>query len=187
VNELLVSNGPIITLIMNQSQAIGLASFSGCDILIYYLFNFFIMKKQIFKPVTVLSTFAFAVILTGAGCASTTVPASEIKAESNNQAPEASVKEFVITSFYEMKDGKPAPQYSMKEIKVKKGDKVRIKVTNTKGGHDFKIDELEVYADTPLDQEVVIEFTADQTGSFVYYCTKPGHRQNGHWGTLIVE
>lgn len=163
-----------------------------------FIFLIFLsMKKQIFKPVTAISAIALAVVLTGVGCASVN-PASQTETGLNNlpnknteekvvNTSDAPVKEFVMTSFYEMVDGKPAPQYSVKEIKVKKGDKVRVKVTNTKGGHDFKIDEFEVYADTPLNQEVVIEFIADKTGEFTYYCTKPGHRQNGHWGTLIVE
>ncbi len=96
------------------------------------------------------------------------------------------VKEFSMTSFTEVKDGKYYPQYSLKEINVKKGDKVRIKITVTSGMHDFKIDEYGVYADTQLNKETVVEFTADKVGDFVYYCTKPGHRENGHWGTLRV-
>ncbi|MDO8593218.1 MAG: cupredoxin domain-containing protein [bacterium] len=99
---------------------------------------------------------------------------------------QAAVKEFTMTSFYEMVDGQPKPQYSLNEITVNQGDRVRIKITVTKGNHDFKIDELNVFADTQLNQEAVVEFTADKTGEFIYYCTKPGHRQNGHWGTLKV-
>ena len=97
------------------------------------------------------------------------------------------VKEFTMTSFTEIIDGKYFPQYSIKEIKVKKGDLVKLKITNTKGTHDIKIDEFNVFAETPLNEEVVVEFTADKVGSFEYYCTKPGHRENGHWGTLIIE
>ncbi len=97
------------------------------------------------------------------------------------------VKETTMTSFYEMVDGQPKPQFSVKEIKVKKGDLVRIKVTNTKGMHDINIDEFNIHKATPLDEEVVIEFVADKTGDFVYYCSMPGHRAGGHWGTLRVE
>lgn len=99
---------------------------------------------------------------------------------------EPAVKEFSMTSFVEMVDGNPKPQFSLKEMTVNKGDKVRIKVTVTKGAHDFKIDEFNVYADTQLNQEYVVEFIADKTGEFIYYCAKPGHRQNGQWGTLKV-
>ena len=97
------------------------------------------------------------------------------------------VKEFMMESFTEIIDGKYYPQYSIKEITVNKGDVVRIKITMTSGMHDFKIDEFGVYADTnELKKEYVVEFTADKTGEFVYYCTKPKHRELGHWGTLKV-
>lgn len=96
------------------------------------------------------------------------------------------VKEFTMTSFVNMVNGKPKPEYSLKEIVVKRGDKVRIKITVTSGMHDFKIDEFGVYADTKINEENIVEFVADKAGEFIYYCTKPGHRQNGHWGTLKV-
>jgi len=97
------------------------------------------------------------------------------------------VKEFTINSYTEIIDGKYYPQFSPKEIVVNKGDLVRIKITNTKGTHDFKIDEFGVYTETPLNEEKIVEFVADKSGSFEYYCTKQGHRQAGHWGTLKVQ
>lgn len=107
----------------------------------------------------------------------------EVIAASGKNRP---VKEFAMESFVEFVGGQPKPQYSLKEITVNRGDLVRIKITVTSGMHDFKIDEYNVYADTPLNQEIVVEFVADKAGEFVYYCTKPGHRQNGHWGALRV-
>jgi nitrous oxide reductase len=87
-----------------------------------------------------------------------------------------------MTSYYD-ETGK---WFSLKEIDVKKGDKVRIKVTNTKGMHNFVIDEYGISQETPLNKETVIEFTADKAGEFVYYCSHPGHREGGQWGTLKV-
>ncbi len=110
----------------------------------------------------------------------------EEEAASIDAMTEAPVREFTMTSFFEMVDGKPAPQFSLKEIVVNKGDRVSIKVTNTKGTHDFTLDEYSIFEETPLDQEVVIEFTADKAGEFVYYCSKPNHRALGQWGTLRV-
>lgn len=96
----------------------------------------------------------------------------------------APVKEFAMTSFYDDKGA----WFSVKEMKVKRGEIVRIKVTNIKGMHDFNLDEFGVSkVETPLNQEVVIEFVADKTGTFEYYCSTPGHRAKGHWGKLIVE
>ena len=94
----------------------------------------------------------------------------------------APVKEFVITSFYD----DTGIWFSLKEISVNKGDIVRIKITNIKGTHDFTLDEYGIKKMTPLNEEVVIEFTADKVGEFIYYCSVPGHRQKGQWGTLKV-
>lgn len=99
---------------------------------------------------------------------------------------QAAVKEFTMTSFVEFVGDQPKPQYSLKEITVNQGDKVRLKITVTKGTHDFNLDEFNVKAATPLNQAVVVEFTADKAGEFIYYCSMPGHRSNGHWGTLKV-
>ena len=104
-----------------------------------------------------------------------------------NQDNNAPVKEFTMQSFVEQVNGTFYPQFSIKEIRVDEGDLVRIKVTNTAGNHDFKLDEFNVYSATPLNQEMTIEFIADKTGTFEYYCTMPGHRAMGHWGTLIVS
>ena len=51
---------------------------------------------------------------------------------------------------------------------------------------DFVIDEYNIKKATPINEEVVIEFTADKAGEFVYYCSMPNHRQLGQWGTLLV-
>lgn len=95
----------------------------------------------------------------------------------------ANVQEFTMTSYYDDKGA----WFSLKEMRVKKGDIVRVKVTNTKGVHDFTLDEFGIKKDTPLNQEVTIEFVADKTGTFEYYCSMPGHRARGQWGKLIVE
>ena len=143
---------------------------------IYFRFKEIVMNsKHILLALAVLSVIFIA------GCTTTgqTTSKSLIKNE-------PVVKEFTMTSFYEIVDGKPKPQFSLSEIIVNKGDTVRIKITNTKGTHDFTIDEYKVYAETPLNEEVVVEFTADKAGEFVYYCAKPGHRAGGQWGTLKV-
>lgn len=125
----------------------------------------------------------FAVLLLGiilaTGCTGTTGNAP-------SAAAQKSVKEFYMDSFYTIEDGKPHPQFSLKEIVVNKGDSVRIYVNATKGKHDFTIDEYGIYKETPTGNVTTIEFTADKAGEFVYYCAQPGHRQNGQWGTLKV-
>ncbi len=71
---------------------------------------------------------------------------------------------------------------------VKKGDKVKITFKNTAGFHDFKIDEFGVAStQTQGPSSQVLEFTADKTGSFQYYCSVGTHRAMGMWGTLTVQ
>lgn len=103
-------------------------------------------------------------------------------------AASASVKEFTMTSWMDKTaDGKMSPHFSLNEIKVKKGDTVKITITNTAGTHDFVLDEFNVVKETPLNQPVVVEFVADKAGTFEYYCSKYNHRQLGQKGSLIVE
>lgn len=112
------------------------------------------------------------------------VPESKTPEVVAEEHPPVSVaaKEFTMTAYYDEK-GK---WFSLKEIAVKKGDMVRLHITNTKGMHDFTIDEMGIKKELPLNQEVVVEFIADKVGDFIYYCSMPGHRAGGQWGTLRV-
>lgn len=103
--------------------------------------------------------------------------------KSDAETQKADVKEFSMTSYYD----DAGKWFSLKEISVNKGDSVRIKVTNTKGSHNFTLDEYGIAEMTPLDKEVVIEFVADKAGEFTYYCSMPGHRQAGQFGKLTVK
>ena len=140
------------------------------------------MNKKIFAAVFVL----LAIVVLGFAFSMSGVfsqTGNTIKETNSENLP---VKEFTLQSFTQIVEGKYFPQFSQKELTVNKGDFVRIKVTNTKGSHDFIIDEFGVYSETPLNQEMTVEFVADKAGSFEYYCTRPGHRQNGQLGTLKV-
>lgn len=74
------------------------------------------------------------------------------------------------------------------KITVNKGDSVTFVMTNAGGMHDLVIDDLGVK--TPLiktGETTTVTFTASKTGSFVYYCSVPGHKSKGMWGTLVVQ
>jgi len=74
------------------------------------------------------------------------------------------------------------------EIKVKKGEKVRIVLKNVEGMHDFVIDELKVNSGIiQSGQTTEFEFVAEKTGEFEYYCSIANHRALGMKGTLIVS
>jgi len=73
-------------------------------------------------------------------------------------------------------------------ITVKKGDKVKIIFENTSGFHDFVIDEFGIATkQTNSPTTEILEFTADKTGSFEYYCSVGTHRAMGMKGIFKVE
>ena len=78
--------------------------------------------------------------------------------------------------------------FSPTEIKVRKGDRVKIVFQNSGGTHDWVIDEFN--ARTPQiksGETSTIEFVADKVGQFEYYCSVGTHRAMGMKGALIVE
>ena len=73
-------------------------------------------------------------------------------------------------------------------IHVKKGDTVKIIFKNAGGMHNWVLDEFKVAMEPILAQETAtVEFVADKSGSFEYYCSVSQHRQMGMKGTLVVE
>ena len=78
--------------------------------------------------------------------------------------------------------------FSPKNLTVNKGDTVKIVFQNNEGTHDWVIDEFN--ARTPRiggGQTATIQFVANKTGSFQYYCSVGSHRALGMWGTLTVK
>lgn len=78
--------------------------------------------------------------------------------------------------------------FNPKEIRVNKGDTVKINFKNLEGYHTFVIDNYNVSMG-PINQGITksAEFKADKTGTFEYYCNIDGHRMMGMTGKLIVE
>lgn len=103
-----------------------------------------------------------------------------IENEQINTKVQSAVKEFQV-------DGNNF-SFSLKEIKVKNGDKVRIVFNNIEGFHDLIIDEFSVNTgQIKANESRTVEFTADKSGTFEYYCSVGQHRANGMFGKLIVE
>ncbi len=106
----------------------------------------------------------------------TTSQASPSAATSNT----ASVKEFTVngSNF----------SFSPSALSVNKGDTVRVIFKNTGGNHDFVIDEFDAATKViGSGQQDTVEFVADKSGSFEYYCSVSNHREMGMKGTLIVN
>ncbi len=68
---------------------------------------------------------------------------------------------------------------------LKKGQPVKLTIKNN-GTHTFTVDELGIN-EMLRGSQVTIEFTPNKTGTFNFYCSIPGHRQSGQFGTLVVE
>lgn len=93
---------------------------------------------------------------------------------------ESGVKEITVTA--------SNFKFSPTEIKVNKGDKVKIILKNTQGFHDLVIDEFNVQTKSiGAGLEDTVEFTADKAGTFEYYCSIGNHRAMGMVGKLIVQ
>lgn len=74
------------------------------------------------------------------------------------------------------------------DITVQQGDLVRIELTSVAGRHDIVIDELGVASELiDAGESTYVEFVADQVGEFEYYCNFMQHREQGMYGTFIVE
>jgi heme/copper-type cytochrome/quinol oxidase subunit 2 len=173
---------------------------------IQYYYLFFYMNKKILAPTGAIAIILMAAFL--AGCAKSTSSSGLDTTAPNNQTPTTSdsgaavpndqtsnadtalanapVHEIDMESFDTMDNGNYTPQFSLKEITVKKGEKVKININDTKGQHNFNIDEFNVHSETPTGVVTAVEFTPDKTGQFIYYCSKPHHRELGQWGTLTV-
>lgn len=78
--------------------------------------------------------------------------------------------------------------YDLKEIRIKKGEKVALEVKNTEGFHDLVIDELGVKTKRLKEGELeTIVVSSNIAGKYEYYCSVGQHRMMGMKGTLIVE
>lgn len=78
--------------------------------------------------------------------------------------------------------------FTPNEIKVKKGDAIKINLRGNEGMHDFVLDAFGVKTQkVQAGQNATVEFTADKTGTFEYYCSVGNHRAMGMVGKFIVE
>lgn len=79
-------------------------------------------------------------------------------------------------------DGEEAPT-----LEVTEGDVVEIEFMSAGGYHDWVVDEFDAATDQVSENETTsVIFTADQVGTFEYYCSVGSHRENGMVGNLTV-
>lgn len=145
------------------------------------------MKKTI--ALTLLAGFLFVGCTQQSPSTQTTMPAtqeqsadstSEMVVDSDAAQSAANVKEFTVAG--------NDFSFDVKEMRVKKGDTVRITFENKEGFHDWVVDEFSARTkQLKAGETETIEFVASQAGEFEYYCSVGQHRQNGMVGMLIVE
>lgn len=79
-------------------------------------------------------------------------------------------------------------KFSITEINVDKGDRVRINFINEVGDHDWKLEGYNVGTKIlRTGQSEIVEFVASQSGTFEYYCSVGTHRAMGMKGILVVD
>lgn len=91
-----------------------------------------------------------------------------------------SVKEFtVVGSNF---------KFSPSTMTVKKGDTVRVNFKSQGPLHNLIIDGFDVAtSELGEDEEEEVEFVADKSGTFDYYCSVGNHRAMGMVGKLVVQ
>lgn len=78
--------------------------------------------------------------------------------------------------------------FSQNEIRVKKGDMVKINLNVVEGFHDWVVDEFNGATQRAgSGASTAVQFVANKTGTFEYYCSVGSHRAMGMKGKLIVE
>lgn len=94
--------------------------------------------------------------------------------------PEEGVKEIYVTA--------KSWQFEPSTIKVKLGDKVRLRVKSVDVDHGFSIPEFRVNMTLKPNRLLTTEFVADKKGEFTFFCSVycgSGHKDMK--GKLIVE
>ncbi len=99
------------------------------------------------------------------------------------QAPSTAVeatKEFRLTA--------RKYEFSPNKITAKQGDHVKLIITAVDADHGFKLEAFHIARALPKGEPIIVEFTAERTGSFPFECSHfcgLGHRSMK--GQLTVE
>ena len=129
-------------------------------------------KKQKYLMAVLL-----VLVLVVSGCSSSTSGS----AVASNAPSTGQVKEVVIDAY--------SWGFNQNTVQINKGDQVRVTVRSSSGAHgvafpDFGVQTGRIAAGS----EEVIEFIADKSGSFKYFCNIPcGHGHSSMSGQLIVN
>jgi plastocyanin len=73
------------------------------------------------------------------------------------------------------------------EITVEAGEDVAIVLTAGDIEHDFTVDALDTHVSAEAGETGEGGLSADEPGTYIYYCSVEGHREAGMEGTLTIE
>lgn len=110
----------------------------------------------------------------------TSTDTQTVQSESTESATTGDIRVFTV-------EGKNYA-FDTNTITVNKGDVVKIILNNTEGRHDLVIDEFNVSTQVlTAGKTDEVQFIADKSGTFEYYCSIGEHRSMGMVGKLIVK
>ena len=73
------------------------------------------------------------------------------------------------------------------EVEAKVGQPITLHLVNKDGyAHAFDLDAFDVHTSLAANETLTIAFTPQQSGSYTFYCSSPGHEMTGMVGTLMV-
>jgi plastocyanin len=78
-------------------------------------------------------------------------------------------------------------EFDPADITVEAGEDVAIVLTATDIEHDFTVDDLDTHVSAEAGETAEGGLSADEPGTYTYYCLVEGHREAGMEGTLTVE
>jgi cytochrome c oxidase subunit II len=156
------------------------------------------------KTMLLLGVIAFALIFSGCSLGKPAVTVendaseksgmSEVKEDIQIQPDSSEISEESMVDESGMVKEVKVPlvaenfSFGTSEIKVKKGSKLVVSVTNKEGFHDLLIDELKINTGMiPEGETMEVEIPTTTAGSFEYYCSVGSHRSMGMKGMLIIE
>lgn len=78
-------------------------------------------------------------------------------------------------------------EFGPSEITAEADEDLALVLSSEDMVHDFTIDELDAYVAADRGEAATGGVSADEPGTYSYYCSVPGHREAGMEGTLTVR
>jgi cytochrome c oxidase subunit II len=137
------------------------------------------MKKILFGILVMALVLLFTACSGRQQTTSQGTPQDSTTGATNSGTGTGTVREFTMT----VKNF----EFSPAAISVNKGDTVKIIIKSSEGNHGIAIPDFGISQELPLGEEHTIEFVADKTGQFNFFCNVPcgpGHKNMK--GTITV-